>query len=251
MSAINDALRRASSAAKTTPASDAQTPPALPAWPLPPAPSSQPSNPAASSQELPPIIGAESSDSEFAVQPQRRSALPFVFALLVILLVFGAGASFLYARKNGPVLGKMNVLSKFESDSADDDEEEEEPANEVRSATRPASVATVAATTTTPATVATPAAAQPAVANATTPPVARPAVVPPAAVAVATTPTAPVRFPALKLQSIYYRPTNPSVMINGKTLFVSDEISGVTVADITASSVTLVLSGQTNILTLR
>ena len=40
-------------------------------------------------------------------------------------------------------------------------------------------------------------------------------------------------------------------MINGKTLFVTDEISGVMVADITASSVTLVLSGQTNILTLR
>jgi hypothetical protein len=60
-----------------------------------------------------------------------------------------------------------------------------------------------------------------------------------------------VRFPALKLQSIYYRSNSPSVMINGKTLFVTDEISGVTVADITPSSVTLVLSGQTNVLTLR
>jgi hypothetical protein len=248
MSAINDALRRASSAAKTTPATDAQTPPSLPPWPLPPAPSSQLGNPAASPQELPPIIGAESSDSEFAVQPQRRSALPFVFALLVILLVFGAGASFLYAKKNGPVIGKMNALSKFESDSADDDEEEES-ANEVRPATRSASGATAAATTTTPATVPPPATAQPAVATVTPSPAARPAVVPPAAAT--TTPAVPVRFPALKLQSIYYRPTNPSVMINGKTLFVTDEISGVTVADITASSVTLVLSGQTNILTLR
>src|SRR5215213_4023231 len=117
MSAITDALRRASSAAKTTPAADAQTPPPLP--PMPVHSSGQsPEYSAASPQELPPIIGAESSYSEFAVEPQRRSALPFVFALLVVLLVFGAGASFLYARKNGPVLGKMNTLSKFESDSA-------------------------------------------------------------------------------------------------------------------------------------
>ena len=40
-------------------------------------------------------------------------------------------------------------------------------------------------------------------------------------------------------------------MINNKTLFVDDIILGVQVADIQPSSVTLVLSGQTNILTLR
>jgi len=62
---------------------------------------------------------------------------------------------------------------------------------------------------------------------------------------------APVKFPPLRLQSIFYRPSNPSVLINGKTLFLSDEIQGVTVADISPSSVTLVLSGQTNVLTLR
>src|SRR5215218_6212214 len=235
MSAITDALRRASSAAKTTSATDAQAPPPLPPMPVPSSPSGQyQQHPATPPPELPPVIGAESSYSEFTVQPQRRSALPFLFALLVILLVFGAGASFLYARKNGPVLGKMNALSKFESDSAD---EEEEPENEVRPATPPASGATAAATTTTPAPAPTPAPVQPTVAAATPPPAARPAVALPAAVA--TTPAAPVRFPALKLQSIYYKPANPSVMINGKTLFVTDEISGVTVADITPSSVTL------------
>ena len=72
--------------------------------------------------------------------------------------------------------------------------------------------------------------------------------VPPAPVS---TPQPPVRFPPLRLQSIFYRPASPSVIINGKTLFVTDEINGVTVADIQASSVTLVLSGQTNVLTLR
>ena len=71
-----------------------------------------------------------------------------------------------------------------------------------------------------------------------------------AAPAVAPAP-APVKFPPLRLQSIYYRPSNPSVLINGKILYLSDEIQGVTVADITPASVTLVLSGQTNVLTLR
>ena len=41
------------------------------------------------------------------------------------------------------------------------------------------------------------------------------------------------------------------MIINGKTLFIDDQINGVQVADIRSSSVTLVLSGQTNILTLR
>jgi len=77
----------------------------------------------------------------------------------------------------------------------------------------------------------------------------------PEPVAVATTqpaaPATPVKFPLLRLQSIFYRPANPSVMINGKTLYVTDEIQGVVVADIHPASVTLVLSGQTNVLTLR
>jgi hypothetical protein len=64
-------------------------------------------------------------------------------------------------------------------------------------------------------------------------------------------PVVSVKFPPLRLQSIFYRPANPSVIINNKTLFVADEISGVKVAAIQSSSVTLVLSGQTNILTLR
>src|SRR5204863_9198866 len=147
MSAITDALRRASSAAKTTPAAGAQTPPPLPPMPVPLSPPAQSGYPAASPQDLPPVIGAELPYSEFTAQPQRRSALPFVFALLVVLLVFGVGASFLYARKNGPALGKMNGLAKFESYSADQ-QEEEEPEIEVLPAARPASSTTAAATTT-------------------------------------------------------------------------------------------------------
>ena len=64
-------------------------------------------------------------------------------------------------------------------------------------------------------------------------------------------PVEPVKFPPLRLQSIFYRPSSPSVMINNKTLYVDDTIQGVLVADIQPASVTLVLSGQTNVLTLR
>jgi hypothetical protein len=60
-----------------------------------------------------------------------------------------------------------------------------------------------------------------------------------------------VQFPPLRLQGIYYKPNNPSVMVNNRTLFIGDQIQGVTVVSIDASSATLVLSGQTNILTLR
>lgn len=61
---------------------------------------------------------------------------------------------------------------------------------------------------------------------------------------------APV-FPTLKLQGIFYRPSNPSVMLNGKTLFLNDEVDKVKVTAITQTSVTVVWSGQTNVLTLR
>jgi len=72
-----------------------------------------------------------------------------------------------------------------------------------------------------------------------------------AAPVLAVAPSPSPKFPPLRLQSIFYRPSNPSVMINGRTLFLDDEVQGVTVADIQPSSVTLVLSGHTNVLTLR
>lgn len=53
-----------------------------------------------------------------------------------------------------------------------------------------------------------------------------------------------------KLQAIVFNPTRPSVMINGKTLFVGDKLSGFAVTAIDRESVTLVAGGQTNILTL-
>jgi hypothetical protein len=54
-----------------------------------------------------------------------------------------------------------------------------------------------------------------------------------------------------KLQAIFYRETNPSTLINGKTLGVGDEIDGAKVKTIAPSSVILDYPGGTKELSLR
>jgi hypothetical protein len=66
---------------------------------------------------------------------------------------------------------------------------------------------------------------------------------------------APVEVPAsklgpAKLQAIVFSPKRPSVMINGKSLFIGEKLNGFRVTAIDRESVTLVGSGQTNVLTL-
>jgi hypothetical protein len=60
----------------------------------------------------------------------------------------------------------------------------------------------------------------------------------------------PAAFPKLKLQGIYFRRTNPSVLINGRTLFVGDRVDGARVVNVDRQTVTMEFSGQTNLLTL-
>jgi hypothetical protein len=248
VSAINDALRRASTAAKSPgDSSSAGGPPPLPGMPL-----SLPPLPTGSvSTALPPRIdetALRSPSPGFAsVSHQPRSMMPILFAIAAFLCVFTAAGSYWYAKQHGPFLGKSASFSKT---GEEEDAEFQKPAETVqREVESPAtSFAPIAAkeTTTTPETTPNP---KP---NATAP--ASQSSPFPSVTASKPSPAAnngPVRFPPLRLQSIYYRPGNPSVMINGKTLFISDEVSGVTVADISPSSVTLVLSGQTNVLTLR
>lgn len=64
-----------------------------------------------------------------------------------------------------------------------------------------------------------------------------------------TTPPKPAP-PPLKLKAILYRPSNPSVLINTKTLFLGDRIGDARVIAIDRESVTLLSKGQTNVLTL-
>jgi len=56
--------------------------------------------------------------------------------------------------------------------------------------------------------------------------------------------------PPLKLKAIFYRPGNPSVLINTKMLFLGDKIGDARVIAIDQASVTLLSNGQTNVLTL-
>ncbi|HVY70753.1 MAG TPA: hypothetical protein VHH73_12555 [Verrucomicrobiae bacterium] len=58
-------------------------------------------------------------------------------------------------------------------------------------------------------------------------------------------------FPILKLQGIFYRRSHPSVLINGKTLFVGDEILEAKVGKIERQSVTVEWQGQTKTLYLQ
>jgi hypothetical protein len=70
---------------------------------------------------------------------------------------------------------------------------------------------------------------------------------PPATDALAVEPPKPA---PLRLRAIFYRPDNPSAMINTKTLFLGDKIGDSRVIDIGRESVTLLCKGQTNVLTL-
>ena len=55
----------------------------------------------------------------------------------------------------------------------------------------------------------------------------------------------------LKVQGIFYRLTQASVLINGQTLFVGDEIDGAKVVAIERQSVHMLSHGKTNVLKLR
>jgi hypothetical protein len=60
----------------------------------------------------------------------------------------------------------------------------------------------------------------------------------------------PARPVPLKLQSIIFNPSKPSAMVSGKFVFIGDKVQGFRVTAIDQETVTLVGSGQTNILSL-
>ena len=223
MSMINDALRRASSTARGT-----STPPSPPVEhelqqdeppPLLPASGFAAPRPQAfSNDSLSP--GLESDEPS----GPRRNTVQLVLAILLVLAV-GAVAvlNYFHQKKDAQIVDvSANSGSKMILPNA----------NAVQAAARTLSAVTNRA------------AAAPA-------PAPLSVVAAPPVVAVSAAPGPPPKFPPLRLQSIFYRPSNPSVMINGRTLFRDDEIQGVIVAAINPSSVTLVLSGHTNVLTLR
>jgi hypothetical protein len=207
MSAINDALRRASGAA-----AGGNEPPPLPVGDsvgaLPPPLSGI----ALADDGLPPLLQP----------PGAKKAFPWILVVVAFLFCVGGAAGFYWwkQRNQRPVV----VLKPAKPvEAAARSTVEKQPTTPAPSTEKPnaSSAAPEKAVATAPALVA--------------PPIPRP----------------PVQFPQLRLQGIYFKPSNPSVMINNHTLFLNDQIQGVTVAGIDSSSVTLVLSGQTNVLTLR
>ena len=61
-------------------------------------------------------------------------------------------------------------------------------------------------------------------------------------------PPPPPKQPPLRLQAIVYNPKRPSVVINGKTLFVGERLGESRVVAIDRESATLVSAGTTNVL---
>jgi len=56
--------------------------------------------------------------------------------------------------------------------------------------------------------------------------------------------------PEFKLQGIFFNPRNPSAVINDRTVYAGDKVSGLRVARITPRAVTLTSENQTNVLSL-
>ncbi len=55
--------------------------------------------------------------------------------------------------------------------------------------------------------------------------------------------------PAFRLQGIFFRPANPSALVNGKSVWVGSRIDGATVKTITRDSLTIEVNGKTTVLT--
>ncbi|HKQ39762.1 MAG TPA: hypothetical protein VJ063_16915, partial [Verrucomicrobiae bacterium] len=56
--------------------------------------------------------------------------------------------------------------------------------------------------------------------------------------------------PAYKLQGIYWRPTKPAAVVNGKTVYVGDRVDSARVTAIDQEGVTLLVEGKPKVLSL-
>jgi hypothetical protein len=93
-------------------------------------------------------------------------------------------------------------------------------------------------------------------ARAPEPPSRAPAPVPVPAVAVLpptapTTSALPAAEPVFRLQGLYWRPSRPSAVVNGKTVYVGDRVETARVTAIDQQSVTLNVNGQAKTLSVR
>lgn len=61
----------------------------------------------------------------------------------------------------------------------------------------------------------------------------------------------PAAAPAFKLQGIFYRPSNPSAVVNSKTVYIGDLILNGRIKSIDRQTVTIDVGGATQVLTLQ
>ena len=211
MSLINDALKKAKLAQENAPAREA-------------APQLRPSEPA---------------------RPQRTGSSPAVPLLIAAGVLMGAGILWAALSGHRPIVEASGMTSTAATKTASTEKPDAKTASH-STVTELAGApdASPAANSKTP---------EPVAATVTTPPpavtVVAPAVVTPVPVATAalpesTTPTWP------KLQGIFYRPSRPVVILNGKSVEEGGRVGPFTVLAITAQNVTLTGAGQTNVLSL-
>ena len=81
-------------------------------------------------------------------------------------------------------------------------------------------------------------------------PLTDPAVVVPTPATNPVVPPPPIEPPPLKLQGIFYRVSNPTAMINGKTLGIGESTAGTRVLKIERQHVTVERNGKQEVLTL-
>lgn len=79
-------------------------------------------------------------------------------------------------------------------------------------------------------------------------PVVEPTNLPPATPPVPPPPQTVI--PVVRLQGILWAPSRPAAILNGRTMFVGDSVSDITVVAISQRSATVVWGGKTNVLTL-
>jgi len=69
-------------------------------------------------------------------------------------------------------------------------------------------------------------------------------------VLVAAVPAEAVPPPALKLQGIFFNPSNPSAVVNGKTVYLGERVNGFRLIAVSPVAVTLASATETNVLSL-
>ena len=170
----------------------------------------------------------------------KRRGLPWYFAPAVLAII-AAGCWFIVkgvqARRQSadPAAKSLLVHAREPQPPAPASTTDSTPAVET-APTSPAS-ATPAPPTPINTSVSTePAAPAPQTSATTSPPVPAPPPEPPK--------------PAFRLQGIFFRPANPSALVNGKSVWVGSRVDGATVKTITRDSLTIEANGETTVLTL-